>query len=166
MRQGKAVASVLGLILIVAVIAVGIVAFINSPQQVAQRWADALSRRDEAAMKKLVLAKDQGRISGLLNVTKMLPDMSAQLAGVEDQQGQKIARVSVKFSQVVFGNFNLKLSGNVNLPFVLVREQILFWRVDLEKSEPLIREEAKKAIMEVVERNPTFQKLLQFLPFR
>lgn len=166
MRRGKAVISLLGLILVVAVVAVGVIAFINSPQQIAQKWADALARRDEAALKKLVLPKDQERVSGLLSIANMLPDMSAQLAGVEDQQGQKIVRVSVKFSRVAVGRFNLNLSGSVNLPFVLARDRFIFWRVDLEKSEPLIREEARKAVLEAVKRNPALQQLLQLLPAR
>lgn len=166
MRRGKAVVSVLVLVLVVVAIVVGVVAFVNSPQQVAQRWADALARRDEAAMKKLVLAKDQERVSGLLSVTNMLPDMSVQLAGIEDQQGQKIARISVKFSKVAVGRFNLNLSGSVNLPFVLARDRFIFWRVDLERSEPLIREEARKAVMEAIKQNPALQQLLQLLPSR
>ncbi len=166
MRQGRAIAAVLGLILVAAIIAIGALAFMNSPQQVAQRWTDALARRDAEAMKKLVLPKDQERISGLLNVANMLPDMSMQLAGIEDQQGQKVARVSVKFSRVAVGKFNLNLSGSVNLPFVLVRDHFIFWRVDLEKSEPLIREEARKAVLEAIKQNPALQQLLQFLPSR
>jgi hypothetical protein len=154
------------LILIAAIAAVAIVGFINSPQQVAQRWVDALARRDEAAMKKLVLPKDEGRVSGLLGVTNMLSDMSVQLAGIEDQQEQKVARVSVKFSRVTVGRFNLNLSGSVNLPFVLVRDRVLFWRIDLEKSEPLIREEARKAVLEAIKQNPALQQLLQLLPSR
>lgn len=166
LRQGKAIGTVLGLVLVIAVIVTGAVAFFNSPQQVAQRWANALARRDEATMKRLVLSKDQGRVSGLISVTNMLPDMSVQLAGVDDQQGQKIVRISVKFSQVKVGNFNLNLSGSVNLPFVLACDRFIFWRVDLEKSEPLIREEAMKAVLEAVKRNPALQQLLQFLPSR
>lgn len=165
-RRGRAFVSVLVLILVIAVTVVGVVAFINSPQQVAQKWANALARRDEAAMKKLVLPKDQERVSSLLSVTKMLPDMSAQLAGVEEQQGQKIARIAVKFSKVAVGRFNLNLSGSVNLPFVLARDRFIFWRIDLERSEPLIREEAKKAVIEAIKRNPTLQQLLQLLPSR
>lgn len=166
MKQGKAVTSILVLILVVAVIAIGVVAFMNSPQQVAQKWADALARRDSEAMKKLVLPKDQERVSGLLNIANMLPDMTAQLAGIEDQQGQKIVRVSVKFSRVTLGRFNLNLSGNVNLPFVLVRDRFIFWRVDLEKSEPLMREETRKAVLEAIKQNPALQQLLQLLPSR
>ncbi len=166
MKRGKTVGIILVLVLIAAIAAVVILGFINSPQKVAQRWADALARRDEATMKKLVLPKDEGRISGLLGVTNMLTNMSAQLAGVEDQQGQKIARVSVKFSQVTLGKFNLNLSGSVNLPFVLVRDRVLFWRIDLEKSEPLIREEARKAVLEAIKQNPALQQLLQLLPSR
>lgn len=166
MKRGKAVALFLGSVLIIAVIVVAVVAFMNSPQQVSQRWVDALIQRNEVAMKKLVLTKDQERVSGLLNITNMLPDMSAQLVGIEDQQGQKIARVSIKFSKVSFGKFNLNLSGSVNLPFVLARDRVLFWRIDLERSEPLIREEAKKAILEAIKNNPALQQLLQFLPSR
>ncbi|MCX7643122.1 MAG: hypothetical protein N2116_04880 [Armatimonadetes bacterium] len=164
MRQGKAVASFLGLIFVAAAVVFGVIAFMNSPHQVAQKWADALAQRNSEMMKKLVLPKDQERVSGLLNVANMLPDMSAQLAGIEDQQGQKIARISVKFSRVVVGNFNLNLSGNVNLPFVLVRDRLILWRVDLEKSEPLIREEARKAFVEALKRNPALQSLLKLLP--
>jgi Na+-transporting methylmalonyl-CoA/oxaloacetate decarboxylase gamma subunit len=151
-------------LLILAV--VGAIAFINSPQQVAQKWANALARRDEATLKKLVVAKDQERVSGFIGFTKFLPDMSAQLAGIEDRQGQKVAKVNINFSQVALGNFNMKLSGSAQLPFVLVRERLILWRVDLEKSEPLIREEARKAVLEAIKKNPALQSLLQFLPQR
>jgi Na+-transporting methylmalonyl-CoA/oxaloacetate decarboxylase gamma subunit len=151
-------------LLILAV--VGAIAFINSPQQVAQKWANALARRDEATLKKLVVAKDQERVSGFIGFTKFLPDMSAQLAGIEDRQGQKVAKVTINFSQVALGNFNMKLSGSAQLPFVLVRERLILWRVDLEKSEPLIREEAQKAVLEAIKKNPALQSLLQFLPQR
>lgn len=166
MRSGKAVTSVLGSVLVVAVIAVGIIAYLNSPQQVAQRWANAMARRDEKAMKKLVLSKDQERVSGFLGLANMLPDMSTQVTGIEDQQGQKVMRISVKFSRVTFGGVNLSLSGNLNLPFVLVRDRLLFWRVDLEKSEPLIRKEAKEAVLRAIKQNPALQQFLQFLPSR
>jgi Na+-transporting methylmalonyl-CoA/oxaloacetate decarboxylase gamma subunit len=151
-------------LLILAV--VGAIAFINSPQQVAQKWANALARRDEATLKKLVVTKDQERVSGFIGFTKFLPDMSAQLAGIEDRQGQKVAKVTINFSQVALGNFNMKLSGSAQLPFVLVRERLILWRVDLEKSEPLIREEARKAVLEAIKKNPALQSLLQFLPQR
>jgi Na+-transporting methylmalonyl-CoA/oxaloacetate decarboxylase gamma subunit len=151
-------------LLILAV--VGAIAFINSLQQVAQKWANALARRDEATLKKLVVAKDQERVSGFIGFTKFLPDMSAQLAGIEDRQGQKVAKVTINFSQVALGNFNMKLSGSAQLPFVLVRERLILWRVDLEKSEPLIREEARKAVLEAIKKNPALQSLLQFLPQR
>jgi len=151
-------------LLILAV--VGAIAFINSPQQVAQKWANALARRDEATLKKLVVAKDQERVSGFIGFTKFLPDMSAQLAGIEDRQGQKVAKITINFSQVALGNFNMKLSGSAQLPFVLVRERLILWRVDLEKSEPLIREEARKAVLEAIKKNPALQSLLQFLPQR
>lgn len=163
MRRSKSIVSVAVLILTIASIAVGFIVFMNSPKQVAHRWADALARRDGEAMKKLVSEKDQGRVAGLLSIANMLPDMNVQLSSIEDQKEQKIARVSVKFSRVVIGNLNLNLSGNLNLPFVLTRERILFWKIDLEKSEPLIREEVKKAAWEAVKRNPVLQ---QFLPSR
>jgi len=164
-RNGR-VGIVLAVLVLVALVAFGLIAFINSPQQVAQKWVDALSRRDEATLRKLVMAKDQERVSGFIGFTKYLPDMSAQLAGIEDQQGQKVVKVTINFSQVALGNFNMKLSGSAQLPFVLVRDRLIFWRVDLEKSEPLIREEARKAILEAIKKNPAFQALLQFLPQR
>ncbi|MCS7192786.1 MAG: hypothetical protein NZ937_07385 [Armatimonadetes bacterium] len=161
MRKGKTTA-VLGSILVVVVVAVGVIIFLNSPQMVAQKWADALARRDEAAIKKLVVAKDRERVSGLLSVAGMLVDMSTQVAGIEDQQGQKIARISVNFSQVKFGGLNLSMKGNMNLPFVLVRDRLILWRVDLEKSEPFIRDELKRATVEAIKQNPALQTLLQF----
>ena len=116
--------------------------------------------------KKLVVAKDQERVSGFFGFTKFLLDMSVQLAGIEDQQGQKVAKITINFSQITLGNFNMKLSGSAQLPFVLVRERLIFWRVDLEKSEPLIREETRKAVLEAIKKNPALQSLLQFLPQR
>ena len=164
-RSGR-VGTVFAVLVLVILAVVGTIAFINSPQQVAQKWANALAQRDEAALKKLVVAKDQERVSGFIGFTKFLPDMSVQLAGIEDQQGQKVAKVTINFSQVALGNFNMKLSGSAQLPFVLVRERFIFWRVDLEKSEPLIREEARKAVLEAVKKNPALQSLMQFLPQR
>lgn len=164
-RKGRT-SVVLALLVLVVLIAAGVggIAFVNSPQQVAQKWADALARADEVTLKKLVVPKDEGRVSNLVSITKLLPGMSTQLIGVEDHQGQKIAKVAVKFSQVVIGKFNLKLNGTANLPFVLTREKFIFWRVDLEKSDPLIRQEARRAVIEAVKQNPTLQQLLQFLP--
>ncbi|MCS3920179.1 hypothetical protein Q2T83_10950 [Fervidibacter sacchari] len=164
-RSGR-VGTVFAVLVLVILAVVGTIAFINSPQQVAQKWANALAQRDEAALKKLVVAKDQERVSGFIGFTKFLPDMSVQLAGIEDQQGQKVAKVTINFSQVALGNFNMKLSGSAQLPFVLVRERLIFWRVDLEKSEPLIREEARKAVLEAIKKNPALQSLMQFLPQR
>ena len=164
-RSGR-VGTVFAVLVLVILAVVGTIAFINSPQQVAQKWANALAQRDEAALKKLVVAKDQERVSGFIGFTKFLPDMSVQLAGIEDQQGQKVAKVTINFSQVALGNFNMKLSVSAQLPFVLVRERFIFWRVDLEKSEPLIREEARKAVLEAVKKNPALQSLMQFLPQR
>jgi hypothetical protein len=164
-RSGR-VSIVFAVLVFVILAVVGTIAFINSPQQVAQKWANALAQRDEAALKKLVVAKDQERVSGFIGFTKFLPDMSVQLAGIEDQQGQKVAKVTINFSQVALGNFNMKLSGSAQLPFVLVRERFIFWRVDLEKSEPLIREEARKAVLEAIKKNPALQSLMQFLPQR
>jgi len=164
-RSGR-VSIVFAVLVFVILAVVGTIAFINSPQQVAQKWANALAQRDEAALKKLVVAKDQERVSGFIGFTKFLPDMSVQLAGIEDQQGQKVAKVTINFSQVALGNFNMKLSGSAQLPFVLVRERLIFWRVDLEKSEPLIREEARKAVLEAIKKNPALQSLMQFLPQR
>jgi len=164
-RSGR-VSIVFAVLVLVILAVVGTIAFINSPQQVAQKWANALAQRDEAALKKLVVAKDQERVSGFIGFTKFLPDMSVQLAGIEDQQGQKVAKVTINFSQVALGNFNMKLSGSAQLPFVLVRERFIFWRVDLEKSEPLIREEARKAVLEAIKKNPALQSLMQFLPQR
>lgn len=165
-RHGRTVAIVLGLIFVVAVVVIGILAFTNSPQQVAQKWADALTRRDAKAMEKLVLPKDREKTASLLGVANMLPDMSVQLVGIEEQQGQKVAKFSVKFTRVAFGKMNFSLNGNMNLTFVLARHLILFWRIDLEKSESLIREEAMKAVKEAIRQNPTIQQLLQFLPLR
>ena len=164
-RSGR-VSIVFAVLVFVILAVVGTIAFINSPQQVAQKWANALAQRDEAALKKLVVAKDQERVSGFIGFTKFLPDMSVQLAGIEDQQGQKVAKVTINFSQVALGNFNMKLSGSAQLPFVLVRERLIVWRVDLEKSEPLIREEARKAVLEAIKKNPALQSLMQFLPQR
>ncbi len=164
-RRGRA-SIVFAVFALVILAAIGAIAFINSPQKVAQKWASALAQRDEEALKKMVMAKDQERVSGFIGFTKFLPDMSVQLAGVEDREGQKIAKVTINFSQVALGNFNMKLSGSAQLPFVLVRERLVFWRVDLEKSEPLIREEARKAILEAIKKNPALQSLLQFLPQR
>jgi len=171
-KRTKIVLVSLALILVLAA-GVGFVAFINSPRQVAQRWANALARQDEASLKKLVVAKDQQRVSGLMGITKILADMSAQLAGIEDRQGQKVARVAINFSQISFGSFNFKFKGSIQLPFVLVREQFIFWRVDLEKSESLMVEEAKKMMaemrqtfLEAAKQNPALQQFLQFLPQR
>jgi hypothetical protein len=164
--SGRADIAFAVLLFVIILAIVGAIAFINSPQQIAQKWANALVRRDEATLKKLVVAKDQERVSGFIGFTKFLPDMSAQLAGIDDQQGQKVAKVTINFSQVALGNFNMKLSGSAQLPFVLVRERFIFWRVDLEKSEPLIREETRKAVLEAVKKNPALQSLLQLLPQR
>ncbi len=166
MRQGKAVATVLGLILVVAVIVLVYVAFMNSPQKVAQRWSDAIVRQDETAMKKLVLPKDKERVSNLFRFANMLSGISAQVTGIEDQQGQKVAKISIKFSQVKIGNTTVNLSGNLNMPFVLTRDKVILWRFDLEKSEPLIRKEAERAIWEAVRGNPALQQLLQFFRLR
>jgi len=165
-RSGRVGIAFVVFLFVITLAIVGAIAFINSPQQVAQKWANALAQRDEAALKKLVVAKDQERVSGFIGFTKYLPDMSVQLVGIEDQQGQKVAKVTINFSQVALGNFNMKLSGSAQLPFVLVRERLIFWRVDLEKSEPLIREEARKAVLEAIKKNPALQSLLQFLPQR
>ena len=165
-RSGRVGIAFVVFLFVITLAIVGAIAFINSPRQVAQKWANALAQRDEAALKKLVVAKDQERVSGFIGFTKFLPDMSVQLAGIEDQQGQKVAKVTINFSQVALGNFNMKLSGSAQLPFVLVRERFIFWRVDLEKSEPLIREEARKAVLEAVKKNPALQSLMQFLPQR
>jgi len=162
-RSGRA-SIVFAVFALVILAVIGVIAFINSPQQVAQKWANALAQRDEAALKNLVVAKDQERVSGFIGFTKFLPEMSVQLAGIEDQQGQKVVKVTINFSQVALGNFNMKLSGSAQLPFVLVRERLIFWRVDLEKSEPLIREEARKAILEAIKKNPALQSLLQLFP--
>ena len=171
-KRAKIILIPLALLLVLAA-GVGFVAFINSPQQVAQKWANALARQDEASLKKLVAAKDQQRLSGLIGITKMFSDMSAQLAGIEDRQGQKVAKVAINFSQISFGGLNLKFKGSIQLPFVLVRERFVFWRVDLEKSESLMVEEAKrmmaemrKAFLEAAKQNPALQQLLQFLPQR
>ena len=164
-RSGR-VGIVFAVLVLVILAVVGAIAFINSPQQVAQKWASALAQRNEAALKKLVVAKDQERVSGFIGFTKFLPDMSVQLAGIEDHQGQKVAKVTINFSQIALGKFNMKLSGSAQLPFVLVRERFIFWRVDLEKSEPLIREEARKAVLEAIKKNPALQSLLQFFPQR
>jgi len=165
-RSGRVGIAFVVFLFVITLAIVGAIAFINSPRQVAQKWANALAQRDEAALKKLVVAKDQERVSGFIGFTKFLPDMSVQLAGIEDQQGQKVAKVTINFSQVALGNFNMKLSGSAQLPFVLVRERFIFWRVDLEKSEPLIREEARKAVLEAIKKNPALQSLMQFLPQR
>ena len=165
-RSGRVGIAFVVFLFVITLAIVGAIAFINSPRQVAQKWANALAQRDEAALKKLVVAKDQERVSGFIGFTKYLPDMSVQLVGIEDQQGQKVAKVTINFSQVALGNFNMKLSGSAQLPFVLVRERLIFWRVDLEKSEPLIREEARKAVLEAIKKNPALQSLLQFLPQR
>jgi hypothetical protein len=164
-RSGR-VGIIFAVVVLVILAVVGAIAFINSPQQVAQKWANALARRDEATLKKLVVAKDRDRVSSFIGFTKYLPDMSAQLAGIEDHRGQKIAKVTINFSQVALGNFNLKLNGSAQLPFVLVREMLILWRVDLEKSEPLIGQEARKAVLEAIKKNPALQPLLQFLPQR
>lgn len=160
MREGRTSVILALLVLVVLIAVVGGIAFVNSTQQVAQKWADALARGDEVTLKKLVVPKDEGRVSNLVSITRMLPGMSTQLVGVEDHQGQKIAKVAVKFSQLVVGKFNLKLSGTAHLPFVLTREKLIFWRVDLEKSEPLIRDEAKRAAIEAMKKNPELQQLL------
>ncbi|MCS7264020.1 MAG: hypothetical protein NZ805_04220 [Armatimonadetes bacterium] len=162
MSKGKAMKVFLGLILVAAIVAVGVVTFMNSPNQVGQKWAEALARKDAEAMKKLVLAKDQERISGLLRVANMFPEIGAQLTGIEDQQGQKVARLSINFTRVKVLGAEISLKGNVNLPFVLVRDRLILWRVDLEKSEPLIRDELRKATVEAIKQNPALQTLLQF----
>jgi len=169
-KRTKIVLVSLALILVLAA-GVGFIAFINSPRQVAQKWANALACHDEANLRKLVVAKDKQRVSELMGIAKMFADMSAQLAGIEDRQGQKVARVAINFSQISFGNFNFKFKGSIQLPFVLVRERFIFWRVDLEKSESLMVEEAKKmmaetrkAFLEAAKQNPALQQFLQFLP--
>ncbi|MER3501165.1 MAG: hypothetical protein IMHGJWDQ_002109 [Candidatus Fervidibacter sp.] len=164
-RKGRMAIGVLVLVVLLGVIgAIGFVAVQNSPQRVAQAWAEALARKDQAALKKLVLPKDEGRVPQLLGFTNYLPDMSVQLAGVDDRQDHKVARVAVKFSQVTLGRVSLKLSGSAELPFVLVRERLIFWRVDLERSESLLREATRKAILDAIRQNPQLQQLLQFLP--
>lgn len=164
MRKGKAVIITLVVLVILVAAAIGFISLTNSPTQVALKWAGALSRKDEVALKKLVLAKDQGRVAGLINATKFLHNMTAQFSEIEDRQGQKVAKIAIKFSGVSVGNFRMKLNGTVQLPFVLAREKLLFWRVDLEKSEAPIREEVRRAILEAIRRDPQLRSLLQFIP--
>ncbi|MGQ9462029.1 MAG: hypothetical protein ACUVTP_03365 [Candidatus Fervidibacter sp.] len=162
-RRGRT-SVVLALLVLVVLIAVGVgsIAFVNSPQQVAQKWADALARTDEVTLKKLVVPKDEKRVSSLVSIVKMLSGMSAQVVGIEDQKGQKVAKIAVKFSQVTAGNFSFKLDRTVQLPFILTREKLIFWRVDLEKSEPLIWSEARRVVIEAVKQNPEIQQFLLF----
>ncbi len=166
LRAGKAVAVSLLVILLIAGAVLGFLAFANSPQRVGQGWAEAMERKDEAALKKLVLPKDQERVGRFLGGLQMFPDLRTQFVGVEDQKEQKIARIKVQFSQVTVGKFSLNLSGDADLPFVLARDRLIFWRVDLEKSEALIGEAAKKAVWQAIQQNPQLRQLLQMFGIR
>ncbi len=161
-RMGRS--AVVALLLALIVVAGGIVGglvILNSPQRVGQAWAEALSKKDEAALQKLVLPKDKERVPKLLSAAKMLPDMQVQFVGIDERDGQKVARVSIQFSRVTVGSYTLNLKGSAELPFILARDRWIFWRVDLEQSDPLVQEAAKQAIWKAIQQDPRIQQLLK-----
>ncbi len=165
MGRSAVVALLLALIIVAGGIVGGLV-ILNSPQRVGQAWAEALSQKDEAALQKLVLPKDKERVPRLLSAAKMLPDMQVQFVGISERDGQKVARVSIQFSRVTIGAYTLNLKGSTELPFVLTRDRWIFWRVDLEQSDPLVQEAAKQAIWKAIQQDPRLQQLLKLFGIR
>ncbi len=144
-------------LIVVAAGAVGVLAFLNSPQQVAQRLADAFSRGDAEAIKKLVVAKDRGRPA----LKTLVPGrgVPTRVVGVEKSGEQLIAKLEFDLSKQE--GFNPQVAAafgipsKIQLPFVLVKENFIFWRVDMEKSEPLIAESFIKSL------GPQFKQFMQ-----
>ncbi len=137
--------------------AVGVLAFLNSPQQVAKRFADALSKGDREAIKKLVVAKDRDKIT-LVGLTSGR-GVPTRVIGVEKSGDQVIAKLEADLSAQE--GFDPKIAAafgipsKLELPFVLVKENYIFWRVDMEKSGPLIAESFLKSV------GPQFKQFLQ-----
>lgn len=145
------------LLLAAAAGAVGVLAFLNSPQQVAKKLADALSKGDTEAIKKLVVAKDRDKIT-LAGLTSGR-GVPTRFIGIEKSGDQVIAKLEVDFSAqegvdpkiaAAFG-----IPSKLELPLVLVKENYIFWRVDMEKSNPLIAESFLKSV------GPQFKQFLQ-----
>ncbi|MCX7969296.1 MAG: hypothetical protein N3B10_12555 [Armatimonadetes bacterium] len=145
------------LLLIAAAVAVGVLAFLNSPQQVAQKLADAFSRGDSEAIRKLVVAKDREKLA-LVGFSSG-QSVPTRVIGIEKSGDKVIAKLEADLSSQE--GFNPQIAAafgipsKLELPFVLVRENYIFWRVDLEKSGPLIAESFLKSV------SPQFKQLLQ-----
>ncbi len=126
--------------------AVGAFMVLNSPERVARAFAEASSKGDIEAMKRLVTAKDREK----LEKTKNLPKQPAptRFVGLERRGDHLVAKLEADLSgqKAQAAAFGLQLPDKMELPFVLVRERLIFWRVDLEKSQPLLKESVMKAL--------------------
>jgi hypothetical protein len=100
----------------------------------------------------------------------MFPDLQLQVARVEDRGGQKVAVLSASFSQVAFGAMRISVpNAKLELPFALTRERGLFWRVDLEQSENLLRQQFQQAAAAYLRQSPAMlqqflQQMMQGMP--
>lgn len=145
------------LLLVAAASAVGVITFLNSPQQVAKKLADALSRGGREGFKKLVVAKDRDKITSAgLTSGHGVP---TRVIGIEKSGNQVIAKLEADLSSQE--GFDPKIASalgipsKIELPFVLVKENYIFWWVDLEKSGPLLAESFLKSL------GPQFKQFLQ-----
>ncbi|GBC97761.1 hypothetical protein HRbin17_00252 [bacterium HR17] len=165
-RDGKALVMGLAGFVVVAVIVGLLVAIRNSPSAVAQAFAAQLARRDESGLRALVTAKDQQRVPRLIAFANLFPDLQLQVNRIENRNGQTVAVLVASFSQVALGAMRFSVpAGKLELPFALRRERVLFWRVDLEQSEPLLRQTLQQAALAVLRQQPALlQQLLQHLP--
>jgi len=165
-----ALLALIGALVIVAVAVIAFLLFRNSPSQVAQALADGLARKDEATLRRIVAAKDADRVPRLLGFAGMFPDLQLQVARVEDRGGQKVAVLSASFSQVAFGAMRISVpNAKLELPFALTRERGLFWRVDLEQSESLLRQQFQQAAAAYLRQSPAMlqqflQQMMQKMP--
>lgn len=147
---------------VLAAIAIAVAAVLisrNSPQKVAHTFAEALVGKDEATLRRVAAAKDVDRVPRIVGFAGMFPDLKLEVTRVEDRGGQKVAVLSATFSQITFGAKRFSVpNGKLELPFVLTRERWFFWRVDLERSEALLRQQLQQAAADYLRQNPALMQ--------
>lgn len=144
------------LVIVLAGGGVGALAVLNSPERVAKAFSDALSKGDTVTLQKLVTAKDREKVAKWKFPSGQ--SSSVRFVGLERRGEQLVAKLEADIpaaQKAQAAAFGLQLPDKMDLPFALVRERLIFWRVDLEKSKPLLNESVMKAL------GPQLQQFMQ-----
>lgn len=155
-RKGAPVGFIIGILALLAAVGLGATAFFitthqNRPEKIARAFVEAIIKGEVSTLERLVIPEHREKIRRAMErlarigqVQSGAKEVKTSVASVSRKGNEAVVKVAIE------AKGGLPIGVKLELPIVVIRRQLVFWRVDLEKTDREMKKWAKEFLPRIL----------------